>query len=112
MNEEPLKGIKRGTPMPHLVEYLQRVVGERGRTEVTSCRRFEAWADLPWADEIAKPNPLPTGRVVLIGMRDLILGLPGPEAFIAFNADQDQLVIAAQLAESLINARGKPNDRL
>ncbi len=99
----------RGTALPALQEYLQRVVGQRGRTTITTVRRFESWAELPFEDQLPKPDPLPSGPVVLIGMRDSVLGLPGPEAFIALKGDQDRLVIAAQLAESLINARGAPN---
>lgn len=101
--------LQRGKRQTGLQEYLQRVVGVRGRTVVTTVREFESWSELPFEDQLAKPDPLPSGPVVLIGMRDIVLGLPGPEAFIALKADQDRLVIAAQLAEALINARGAPN---
>lgn len=102
------QGWKRGTNMPHLRDYLQRTVGERGRTMVTSATRYESWADLPW-EEGQAPDPMPDGRVVLIGMRDTLLGTPGPEAFVALPGDEDELVTAGRLANRLIAARGAPN---
>lgn len=88
-------------------DYLQRVVGNHARTMVTSVRRFDSWADLPWDDTLPRPQPLPPGPALLIGMRDVYLGPghPGPEGFMALMADQDELVIAAQLARSVIGAR-------
>lgn len=94
-----------GVEDPGLRDYLQRIVGNRGRTMVTSALRFPSWADLPWDDTLPKPKPLPIGSAVLIGMRDTFLGLPGPEGFIAIQGDMDHTLIALALAENLIQAR-------
>lgn len=94
--------------MPHLQEYLQRIVGDRGRTMITSVTRYESWQELPWDESLQAemPKPLPEGRVYLIGMRDTYLSgaKPGPEGFIALR-EQDQLLVAYELANALIGAR-------
>lgn len=92
--------------LPYLRAYLQRIVGDRGKTMITAVRRYASWADLPWDEALPKPEPLPPGRVILVGMRDVFLGggHPGPEGFVALPEAPEE-AIAAMLANQLITAR-------
>lgn len=96
-------------PDGFLRDYLQRVVGDRGKTMVTAVDLYDTWAELPWDDELPdqRPQPLPEGRAVAIEMRDVYLStaLPGPPHTVVLSYEQDRVLIAAQLANLLIGAR-------
>lgn len=87
-----------------LRDYLQKVVGLHGRTTITSAVIYDTWGELPWGDDPPALDPLPEGPAVLIGMRDMLLMMPGPEAFIALPVLKPA-GIAMALAEKLIKAR-------
>lgn len=89
-----------------LRDYLQRVVGDHGRTEITRVTRYESWSQLP-LDPALMGGSYPLGACVLIYMRDRLSPdlAAGQETAIAL-ADNPPLQLAAQLAEQLIHARG------
>lgn len=91
-------------PDPELVDYLQAIVGRRGRTQITSAVVYDTWGELPWGDDPPALDPLPPGPAVLIGMRDQLLLQPGPEGFIALPV-LAPAGIAMLLAEKLVKAR-------
>lgn len=93
-------------PDAPLAAYLQRVVGDRGKTLITSVMVYESWAELPWDPDIGPPGGvLPEGKAALIGMRDVYLVTPGPEAFIALPYRGEPIVLAAMLAQEVIRVR-------
>lgn len=90
-----------------LRDYLQRVVGEHGYTEITRVTRYESWSQLP-LDPAMMGGAYPLGPAVLIHMRDRISPdlAPGQETAIAFGEPLTPGIIAARLAEALLHARG------